>query len=350
MIRSNDGNRHRSANARRAIPGAAGWAVLTVLAVALVVATGTFAYDQYSTSRTAGNCADCHGGFRADPYVSLSDGQVWSNSLHNVHRDTMLNGDCEACHGSGGRFPTQIGTSAGGDGLSPYSCSGCHGRSEDGTGTGTEGFGAGLRQHHWNNGETGCVSCHADSDPANKTPVGEDVLPPYYANPGNNHPAMPTDPCNPAPGLNENFDGTTIGLDNDGNDTYDEADAACSTATSTPGEAGPDGNAMIVTAYDDLSGDVTISFGTACSATDHNVEYGLLANVSTYDYSGQACAVGNTGSATFNLPAASHFFLIVGNDGAAEGSYGTDSSLTERPDDTVGAACPVPQDLSQRCD
>jgi len=36
---------------------------------------------------------------------------------------------------------------------------------------------------------------------------------------------MPSDPCNPAAdGYPENFAGTTLGLDNDGNDLYDEAD------------------------------------------------------------------------------------------------------------------------------
>ena len=32
------------------------------------------AYEQYSQTRSAGNCAECHGDFRASPYISLADG------------------------------------------------------------------------------------------------------------------------------------------------------------------------------------------------------------------------------------------------------------------------------------
>ena len=93
------------------------------------------------------------------------------------------------------------------------------------------GRGAGLRQHHQNAGQTVCAGCHSDSNPANYTPVGEDVLPDYYANPGTNHPAMPTDSCN-ASG-SENFVGTALGLDNDGDGAYDTADSDCVTAAPT---------------------------------------------------------------------------------------------------------------------
>ena len=56
-------------------------------------------------------------------------------------------------------------------------------------------------------------------------PVGENVLPPYYANPGISHPAIPTDPCNP--NGSEDFRGSPEGLDNDGDGVYDVADPDC---------------------------------------------------------------------------------------------------------------------------
>jgi cysteine-rich repeat protein len=78
--------------------------------------------------------------------------------------------------------------------------------------------------------------------------VGENVLPPYYANPGTGHPDIPDDSCNPSPGFPENFAGTTIGLDNDGDGSYDESDpdcgpqAVCGNGRLEPGEECDDGN------------------------------------------------------------------------------------------------------------
>ena len=171
-----------------------------------------------------------------------------------MHKDDILSGDCDTCHGSGRNFPVQIGISAGGEDLAPIACAGCHGRAEDvdPTGTGSEGYGAGLRQHHWVANRTigvdppgcdpaaplgdpdecsfvestrVCLDCHDDADPGAFTTAAESVLPPYYANPGTNHPDMPTDPCNPqVDGYPEDYAGSTEGLDNDGDGLYDEAD------------------------------------------------------------------------------------------------------------------------------
>jgi hypothetical protein len=186
------------------------------------------AYPQYSANKDATNCRLCHGDFRAATYTSLADGGSWPDGLHITHRDVMLNGDCATCHSSGPRFPVTLGSSAGGTGLDPISCSGCHGRAEDGTGNGSEGYGAGLRQHHWNNGVQTCgttAGCHTDADPASFTPAGEDFLPLYYSDSDSAHPLIPADPCNiDADGFPEDYAGSTIGLDNDGDNLYDEAD------------------------------------------------------------------------------------------------------------------------------
>jgi hypothetical protein len=117
------------------------------------------------------------------------------------------------------RFPVYTSSSAGGVGFDPISCVGCHGRIED------QASGAGLRQHHWNSGITICSGCHADANPAEYTPVGEDVLPPYYFTPDINHPDKPTKPCNPRG--EENYAGISEGLDNDGDDLYDGNDPDC---------------------------------------------------------------------------------------------------------------------------
>ena len=44
------------------------------------------------------------------------------------------------------------------------------------------------------------------------------------------------------------------------------------------------------------------------------------------------------------------FFVVVGTTATADGSYGLDSAGVERPEDAVSAACPLPQDLGNRCD
>lgn len=215
------------------------------------------AYSQYSVNKDATNCRACHGDFRASNYTSLSDSQSWGN-LHDLHRNTMLGGDCETCHSSGGRFPVILDSSVGGTGgLQAISCVGCHGRAED-EASPNAGYGAGLRQHHWRAGEKVCAGCHSDANPANYTPVGEDVLPPYYANPGTGHPNMPTDPCN-LDG-NEDFAGSAEGLDNDGDDIYDGADPDCQATAPHIGVA-PASNAY---------GDVTVGGSSSQAFTISN--------------------------------------------------------------------------------
>jgi len=207
-----------------------------VLGAMSLLPTQAKAFDRYS--RTGGgdgtNCSACHGDFR-NTTSSQADGQTWSDNLHNVHRRVMVasaggNSDCNVCHAGNSRMPVMMNMSAGGSGLSTISCMGCHGRNEDNVNAnpdvpGKTGYGAGLRQHHSNAGVNSCKGCHADAEPLAYTPVPENVLPDYYANPGTNHPVMPTDSCNPAG--SENFEGLAQGLDNDGNGFYDQNDTAC---------------------------------------------------------------------------------------------------------------------------
>ncbi len=330
------------------------WKPVMFLAAGVLICGAAMAYQDYSISRTAGNCAECHGGFRASPYVSLKDGVSWGDDLHDVHRRQMVDSDCDTCHDAV-RFPEPIATSNGGTGWDPIGCLGCHGRAEDGTGVGTEGYGAGLRQHHYRAGETICLNCHADSDPAAKTVVGEDVLPPYYASTGN-HPSQPTDPCNPTL-TEENYAAATIGLDNDGDQVYDMSDTDCSGVTATPGETSSQLlQPLLVTAHDPVAGTLTLSYDNPCSATDNNLEWGPLADVSIYGYGAQTaneCFLGTAGTYVWTYPASTSdiFFLIVGNDGNVEGSLGADSSGAERPEHVdPGGVCDINQDLTGRCD
>lgn len=316
----------------------------------------TVAYERFSENDDATNCRFCHGDFRSSSYTSLSDGQNWGN-LHDLHRTTMLSNDCFACHINGDTFPVIIGAADGGNGLAPLGCVGCHGRAEDGTGTGTEGYGLAMQRRHTvlnvgvdQNGAT-CTTCHANAAPGGPTPVGEDVLPPFYANPGINHPNIPTDPCNPPPALTEDFAGATFGIDNDGDTIADQNDLDC--VASTPGEASSEALApLLVTGHDRNAGTIEVGYAAACGSSDNALRYGLLDSVASYAYTGAECSILNTSSYTWSYPTASDslFFLIVGNDGSVEGSYGLGAGGAERPSDGVSLACSLTQDLGARCD
>jgi hypothetical protein len=201
-----------------------------------------------------GNCRTCHGDFRAtdetnsrpylrDEYVSLADGKTWREiytevtetepvleiGLHEVHRhiivDKLSRSRCDVCHqdrNTVGRYPVILSSSATTE-LAPIGCAGCHGRQEDADNG--AGLSAGLRQHHTNAGVSACKGCHWDADPANYTPVGENVPPPNYFTPDPEFPNKPTDPCNQRRA--EDYAGGPTGLDNDGDGKYDMGDRDC---------------------------------------------------------------------------------------------------------------------------
>lgn len=80
---------------------------------ATVISTADIgAYERYSQNDDNTWCRECHGDFRNSDYVSLVDGLPWGN-LHNVHRSTMLGGDCDACHIGSSRLPVYLNRSTG---------------------------------------------------------------------------------------------------------------------------------------------------------------------------------------------------------------------------------------------
>jgi hypothetical protein len=124
------------------------------------------------------------------------------------------------------------------------------------------------------------------------------------------------------------------------------------TAT-VPGEAGA-GAPLLVTAFDQTSGMMSISYGVPCAAADHTIEYGELTriNLESYAWSGQECGLGIAGVydwATGGMPDAL-FFVVVANNGVEEGSYGQGSTGFERGEDATSATCPMPQNLQYACE
>jgi len=202
-------------------------AVVAMLLVAgLLWTSEAAAYEQYSVNNDATNCRGCHGDFRDALYVSPVDGVPWGDDPHDIHRNVMLTGDCDTCHSGSSKFPVLTSSSNGGAGLSAISCMGCHGREEDlGHDDTSPGRGAGLRQHHTRAGVADCTDCHADANPAYYTPVGENVAPPFYFTPDASHTGKPTDPCSPKG--EEDYAGGSLGLDNDGDLSFDGSDPDC---------------------------------------------------------------------------------------------------------------------------
>ncbi len=136
-------------------------------------------------------------------------------------------------------------------------------------------------------------------------------------------------------------------------DIEDIGNCAADCTPTVPGEAG-DVEFLQVTGFDPASGMLSISYGVPCAATDHTIEFGELShpNLAAYNWSGQECGLGNTGAydwSTSGTPDAM-FFVVVGNNGGQEGSYGTDHGGLERPEDTVSTSCPMEQNLAYSCE
>jgi hypothetical protein len=96
---------------------------------------------------------------------------------------------------------------------------------------------------------------------------------------------------------------------------------------------------------------VSVAYTPACGATDHTVYAGNLATLPTggISWSQRYCAQGATGTAPFDPGAVtSVYFVVVGNNGTFEGSYGQTSS-GERPPAGPGPGCQYTQDLAGRC-
>jgi hypothetical protein len=126
---------------------------------------------------------------------------------------------------------------------------------------------------------------------------------------------------------------------------------SCATgAPASPKEASPDGG---MTASRAASGTaVELSYAPGCGTIDNAVYWGAGPIAGTVVWTNVACAVGNTGRASFDpgdpLPNGLLYFVIVGQSGTKEGSYGA-GSAGERPEAVGIGACDKPQDLAGTC-
>jgi hypothetical protein len=145
--------------------------------------------------------------------------------------------------------------------------------------------------------------------------------------------------------------------DNDPNSTMSppvemaSATATVSAVLGVPGEAShqdlpPD---LMLADYNGGTGEIDLTYTPACDATDHTIYWGDLADVGSYLYGGAECFAGTSGTASFDPGGGSFFFVIVGNNGVEEGSYGlyNDAGTTDQRDEDVGTpVCDLPRNLA----
>jgi hypothetical protein len=125
------------------------------------------------------------------------------------------------------------------------------------------------------------------------------------------------------------------------------ATASVTAVSAVPGEASHQDTPadQLLASLNGATGAVDLTYTPACDATDHTVYYGDLASVASYGYANAACAVGTSGTASFDPGPGSWFFLIVANNGSEEGSYGKDAAIAERPEASGVGVCDIPQNL-----
>lgn len=177
--------------------------------LSILFAFPALAYERYNSG-----CATCHGNFTGSTSTKVPPTVFPNGDKHRMHRNASNMGtDCRLCHTTGDGDDPFTGSSDGIPGvLTGLGCTGCHNA-------------AGLRAHHVANGG-GCYTggCHS-AEPA----PAENVVPPYY---GSTY-TKANNPCNDVllANTNENWSvGDFVGLDNDGDDLYDQADFDCGPA------------------------------------------------------------------------------------------------------------------------
>jgi hypothetical protein len=95
---------------------------------------------------------------------------------------------------------------------------------------------------------------------------------------------------------------------------------------------------------------LVVSYAPACGSSRHTVYAGTLATLpSGIAWTSRFCYLDNSGTLTFDPgPTSSIYFVVVGNNGSVEGSYGL-ASGGERPAAGPGGLCSYTQTLSGSC-
>jgi hypothetical protein len=114
-------------------------------------------------------------------------------------------------------------------------------------------------------------------------------------------------------------------------------------AGALPDGGGVPGTPLTVSA---ASGNLTLTWGSSCAAsdTDYEIYEGTLG--SYYSHTQKFCTTGGATTKTFPQPAGSTYYLVVPKNAVSEGSYGQASSGAEIPQ---GAAACAPRQIALSC-
>jgi hypothetical protein len=121
----------------------------------------------------------------------------------------------------------------------------------------------------------------------------------------------------------------------------------CVFPASGPQEASPAGDLRV----DRTTGNsVIVLYTPACGATDHTLYGGNLATLHSagISWNQRHCFLGTAGSTTKNVGSGNVYFVVAGNKGSIEGSYGQ-GSAGERPPAGPGSGCQYTQDVTGTC-
>jgi hypothetical protein len=122
------------------------------------------------------------------------------------------------------------------------------------------------------------------------------------------------------------------------------------TATGGPKEASPTGNML---ASKGSGTAVNVVYTPSCGATEHTIFWGLTPITGAAAWTSSACARGISGVTSFDPgnppPGQAFYFVVVGQTGTKESSYGKNSSGGERPEAVAVGLCDRPRDLTGSC-
>ncbi|MCU0231396.1 MAG: hypothetical protein MUC67_08450 [Acidobacteria bacterium] len=131
-----------------------------------------------------------------------------------------------------------------------------------------------------------------------------------------------------------------------------EASATAGSAGPGPGEASPPNAPLFARRGPGASTAIDLTYAPAPCAAGHTIYWSTRAGplAGPPAWSAQACGFDSSGAAAFDpgpLAAGSWlYFVVVGHDGAREGSYGRDAGGAERPPAGVLPVCSFEQDLA----
>jgi hypothetical protein len=99
--------------------------------------------------------------------------------------------------------------------------------------------------------------------------------------------------------------------------------------------------------------ELALTFTPACAATDHAVYVGVTPIAGAVAWSAVHCGLGISGAAGVDpgdpSSGSAFYFVVVGQGGAKEGSYGQDSAAAERAEAIGLGGCDLPRELMVSC-